>query len=112
VTAASIRRRARRYREEIFPIAIPPGSARRQYNEERSAREMREEVRSSSGAAAEPAIAIARSSSSPHTPVARYGSRPHGTLLLWPLIHSFGADAWSWNRSRGARIGGYVFDSA
>lgn len=36
---------------------------------------MREEVRSSSGAAAEPAIAVARSSSPPHTPVARYGSR-------------------------------------
>jgi hypothetical protein len=45
---------------------------------------MREEVRSSSGAAAEPAIAIARSSSSPHTPVARYGSRQYGALLLWP----------------------------
>ncbi|CAL4919420.1 unnamed protein product [Urochloa decumbens] len=36
----------------------------------RELREMREEVRSSSGAAAEPPLAIARSSSPPHTPVA------------------------------------------
>ncbi|CAL4927698.1 unnamed protein product [Urochloa decumbens] len=38
----------------------------------RELREMREEVRSSSGAAAEPPLAIARSSSPPHTPVASF----------------------------------------
>jgi hypothetical protein len=40
---------------------------------EREREEMREEVRSSSGAVPEPQFAVVRSSSPPPTPVARYG---------------------------------------
>lgn len=81
MTAASIRRPARRGRQNLSPFRFaqePEARAPLERGEE-----MREEVRSSSGAAAEPPLAVARSSSPPHTPVARYGGgRSSGPLLL------------------------------
>lgn len=68
---------------------------------------MREEVRSSSGAAAEPPLAVARSSSPPHTPVARYGGgRASGPLFFVLDSLAFGAVASLGKRGFGARIGG------
>ena len=81
MTAASIRRSAGASRSPESPISFhqePEARAPRT-----GGREMREEVRSSSGAAAEPPLAVARSSSPLHTPVARYGGcRSSGPLLL------------------------------
>ncbi|CAL4927699.1 unnamed protein product [Urochloa decumbens] len=57
----------------------------------RELREMREEVRSSSGAAAEPPLAIARSSSPPHTPVARVDSSSQVAAHAYHPSHSFDA---------------------
>jgi hypothetical protein len=82
---------------ESFPHFVSPRSERRGRHGEREIEierererererewEMREEVRSSSGAVAETPMAVARSSSPPQTPVARYGGgRASGPLYFW-----------------------------